>query len=80
MKYRITIDANDQTKVYGDEDPDLTYVPELVDGCTITGELDRVEGEDVGVYNITVGTLASDPNCSLFVCIAFESVFIACVL
>ena len=62
----IVIMADSQTKVYGENDPDLTYqVSGLVggDGNEIfTGTLDRTDGENVGSYNITQGSLAANSN------------------
>lgn len=54
--------ADPQWKVYGDEDPELTYtLPEdLVNPGDIWGELERVPGEEVGSYIIMQGTLQSE--------------------
>ena len=56
----ITADPG-QTKVYGDADPlPFTYqitTGSLAAGDVITGALDRVPGEDVGPYAITIGSL-----------------------
>ena len=61
----LTITAEAKTKVYGDDDPALTYTSEgLVNGDAITGALSRVYGEDVGDYDISQGTLAA-PNYSI---------------
>ena len=59
----IEVTADDQTKVYGDPDPALTWTVTsggLVGGDTFTGALDRDPGENVGFYDITQGTLAID--------------------
>ena len=53
----VTPDAG-QTKVYGEGDPPLTYT--LSEAIAVSGALDRVSGEDVGLYEITLGTLTSD--------------------
>ncbi|HOE38122.1 MAG TPA: MBG domain-containing protein [Bacteroidales bacterium] len=62
----ITITANsDQNKTYGQADPtSFTYTLSevLYSGNTVSGALDRVEGEDAGEYEITVGTLAITSN------------------
>jgi len=65
----LTVTANDQTKVYGDSDPALTYDANgFVLGQTaaevLTGALDRDAGEHVvsGGYTINQGTLVSNPN------------------
>ena len=62
-KKTLTITADDQTKVFGEKDPELTYTVEgLVSGEKLTGKLARAEGEDVGEYDITQGTLAASDN------------------
>ena len=56
----LTVTADAKTKVYGEEDPELTYTAEgLVGTDTLTGSLTREEGTDVGTYDITQGTLAN---------------------
>jgi len=62
----ITPDSG-QHKVYGETDPTLTYTynPALIGSDVITGALDRVAGEDVGTYNITLGTLTAGSNYNL---------------
>jgi hypothetical protein len=59
----VTPDAG-QTKVYGDADPDLSYVhsPPLIDGDVFVGGLSRTAGETVGTYGITPGTLSLSSN------------------
>lgn len=54
--------ADPKWKVYGDEDPELTYTlpEELVNPGDIWGELERVPGEEVGSYIIMQGTLQSE--------------------
>src|SRR5439155_251201 len=56
-----------QYKIYGAGDPTLayTFAPALVGTDTFSGGLSRDAGEDVGVYNITQGTLALSTNYSL---------------
>ncbi len=57
----ITITADAKTKVYGDEDPALTYqitTGALVGADALTGSLSRATGEDVGDYAIS-STLAN---------------------
>ena len=66
-KKPINITMDDQTKVYGDEDPDFTfaldettplaYDEELLE--IMEGEGGREEGKDVGEYTISEGTLDS---------------------
>ena len=59
----LTITADAKSKTYGDADPSLTYTSsELVDGDEITGLLSREEGEDVGTYAITQGSLTAGGN------------------
>ncbi|MFC7522693.1 Ig-like domain-containing protein [Parapedobacter sp. GCM10030251] len=60
----VTVTAADRTKVFGTDDPGLTYgvIPALVAGDAFTGELAREEGEAVGRYVITQGTLSLSGN------------------
>lgn len=60
----ITVTADAKTKVYGEFDPDLTYTwtGELAEGDELTGELSRIEGEAVGSYEITQGSLTAGKN------------------
>lgn len=58
----LTITAEAKEKIYGEDDPELTYTNEgVVTGESLTdiltGSLTREEGEDVGEYAITQGTL-----------------------
>lgn len=62
----VTPDSG-QSKAYRDEDPVLTYditTGSLISGDTLQGALSRAEGENVGNYEITIGTLAN-PNYSI---------------
>lgn len=64
----IIVTANDQSKNYGDADPELTSQitsGSLVNGDEFTGLLSRDTGEDVGTYAITQGTLALSSNYAL---------------
>ena len=60
----LTITPNDdQIKEYGDPDPVLTYANVgLMEGDELTGALARAEGESVGNYEITQGTLDNSHN------------------
>ncbi|MDO7882939.1 MBG domain-containing protein [Salinibacterium soli] len=62
----IEVTADDQSKQYGDADPSpLAYTVtrgSLVGTDTLTGTLSRDEGEAVGVYAITPGSLGAGPN------------------
>jgi len=56
----VTVDE-DQSKIYGSGDPTFTYTtsnPEI----PLTGELSRIQGENVGTYEITRGTLSAGDN------------------
>ena len=65
-KKALTITAEAKTKVYGEKDPELTYKVEgLIEGESLTGALTRAEGEAVGEYDITQGTLAASNNYSV---------------
>lgn len=60
-KRPITITALTKTKVYGETDPDLTYIAstgELVGTDSFTGSLGRNEGQSVGQYSINQGTFS----------------------
>jgi hypothetical protein len=62
----ITPDPN-QSKVYGQADPTLTYThsPALESGDSFTGSLGRATGENVGLYAINLGTLSAGSNYEL---------------
>jgi MBG domain-containing protein len=66
----ITVTADDQSKVYGQDDPALTVtVPDgaLEAGDGLSGELVRAAGKDVGAYAITKGSLTAGGNYDLTV-------------
>jgi len=59
----ITVTANIQSKIYGDNDPNLIYgitSGSLAFTDVLSGALTRDPGEDVGVYDIPKGTLTID--------------------
>ena len=60
----ITVTADEVTKQYGDEDPELTYTvsEELIDGNSFTGSLCRVNGEEPGSYEIQLNNLSAGSN------------------
>ena len=60
----LTITADVQTKVYGEEDPELTYVlsEDLLGSDVLNGSLSRAEGEDIGMYAINIGDLTLGDN------------------
>ena len=59
----VTVTPNNQSKVYEEKDPDLTYaVSGVLDGETLKGiTLTRAEGENAGKYAITA-TADADAN------------------
>lgn len=64
-KAPLTVTADAKIKTYGDENPTLTYTAEGLLGVdtltgALTGALSREEGENVGSYAITLGTLSAD--------------------
>ena len=62
-KKELTVTAEAQRRVYGDLDPALTYtVAGLVGNDVISGALVRREGENVGEYDIEIGTLDAGDN------------------
>ncbi|MES2560865.1 MAG: MBG domain-containing protein [Bacteroidota bacterium] len=64
----ITITANDTTKVYGTSDPALSYAitsGNLIGTDTFSGTLTRANGENIGQYVITKGTLGLSANYAL---------------
>jgi uncharacterized repeat protein (TIGR01451 family) len=64
----VTIAADAKSKSYGEADPALTYQVtsgSLVAGDTFTGALNRMTGEDVGIYAINQGTVALNGNYTL---------------
>jgi hypothetical protein len=69
-KKPITVKADDKTRVYGSADPALTVtVPSgaLETGDSLSGNLERATGNDVGSYAITKGTLTAGGNYDLTV-------------
>lgn len=59
----ISVTADDKSKIYGDNDPELTYSSAgFVGDDTLTGSLSRAEGLDVGSYAITQGTVVATDN------------------
>ena len=62
-KATVNITALPQSKTFGSTDPELTYtVSGLIGSDNLTGALTRVEGENVGTYAITLGTLNVGDN------------------
>ncbi|GHT39040.1 hypothetical protein FACS189437_01310 [Bacteroidia bacterium] len=54
----VTVTATALSKVYGENDPELTYTAVPAD-VTFTGELVRANGENAGTYAIKQGTLSA---------------------
>jgi hypothetical protein len=66
----LTVNADAQTKVYGQSDPTLTYHTnglQLSDTAAgvLSGTLSRASGEHVGTYTIGLGTLEPDADYNL---------------
>ncbi len=63
----ITVTAEEKTKYYGEDDPELTYTvdPKLIEGDEFEGALEREAGEDVEDYTIYRGTLSAGGNYDL---------------
>lgn len=63
----IIMPTSGQTKVYGEPDPVLTYIPSpaLLGSDEFNGALSRVSGENVGAYKIMLGSLDAGPNYEL---------------
>ncbi len=58
----LTIEADPQSKIYGDPDPEFTWAitdGSLLPGDSLTGSLERSAGEDVSSYTITQGSLGN---------------------
>jgi len=62
-KKPITVKADNQSKLFGADDPALTYTvaPALVDGDKLTGSLTYV-GSEIGAYDIVQSVPFSNPN------------------
>ncbi len=59
----IKVNADEQTKIYGDDDPAFTYKNDsIIYGDQFTGNLSRATGQNVGAYEITKGTLDLGTN------------------
>ena len=59
----LAVTADAKSKTYGEADPELTYqVIGLIGADTLTGELGRDAGENVGEYTITLGSLTAGSN------------------
>ena len=63
-KVSVTVTAEAKSKKIGAADPELTftYTGDMVGDDKFTGKLERQAGEDVGKYDILIGTLAINNN------------------
>ncbi|MCL2712688.1 MAG: hypothetical protein FWD37_05405, partial [Methanomassiliicoccaceae archaeon] len=65
-KATLTVVAYDQTKIYGETDPELTFwFSGLVNGdddSVFMGSLERTGDEDAGTYTISIGNLSAGSN------------------
>lgn len=63
-KVSVTVTAEAKSKKIGAADPELTYTytGSLVGDDKFTGKLERQVGEEVGQYDILIGTLAINDN------------------
>jgi hypothetical protein len=71
----VTVTANaGQSKQYGKTDPEFKYTvtPSLYSGDILAGSLARVEGENVGMYAVNVGTLTGGNYTLTFISNDFE--------
>lgn len=60
-KKTLTVKALQTSKAYGDQDPEILYQADgLLETDKLLGALSRVSGENVGTYNIVLGTLKND--------------------
>lgn len=59
----VTVDPN-QTKMYGESDPEFTYTPNsaIASWDNFTGSLTREAGEELGLYEVSQGSLALNSN------------------
>ncbi len=59
----INVTAEAASKAYGEEDPELKYTGDsLIGEDAYTGALERVAGEDAGIYEIGQGSLTAGGN------------------
>jgi hypothetical protein len=67
-KAEIAVKADDLAKIYGAEDPALTYTVtsgSLYGNDTFSGDLERATGEDVNIYTVNPGTFSAGDNYNL---------------
>ncbi|MGA1461349.1 MAG: MBG domain-containing protein, partial [Ilumatobacteraceae bacterium] len=69
----VTVSADAKSKIYGANDPALTYQSSgLVGTDSLTGSLSRASGENVGTYSINQGSLANSNYAISFTGADFE--------
>lgn len=61
----IDVNATKCGKVYGESDAELEFTCSELSSSNFSGELVRQSGEDVGLYNIELGTLSAGKNYSI---------------
>ena len=62
-KKEVKVTAENKSKTFGEEDPELTYTADTLIGTDeYTGTLTREEGEDAGEYDIIQGSLSAGDN------------------
>lgn len=77
MPRSLYIYAQETSKIYGEQDPKIAFVAEnLVKDETLNGELSRVVGENIGNYQIELGTLNKENNSNYNVILSSTSTFI----
>lgn len=62
-KKTLKVTADPKAKIYGQEDPELTFVVTGLEGDDkVTGKLTREPGENIGEYAISLGTVDAGDN------------------
>lgn len=57
---QITVNANNLSKIFGENDPILTYIAQgIIGDDNLDGLIQRARGENAGEYTISKGTLAN---------------------
>ncbi|MDG5816224.1 MBG domain-containing protein [Chitinispirillales bacterium ANBcel5] len=63
----ISVAADSTGKVYGEDDPELTYTAsDLIGDDQFTGDLSRDSGENVGTYDINQGSVCAGDNYHIY--------------
>ncbi|MBG0761996.1 bacterial Ig-like domain-containing protein, partial [Acholeplasma laidlawii] len=58
---QVYVTSNQYVKTYGEVDPTFSFTTNI-SGVSLNGALSREIGEDVGIYNVTQGTVNNDNN------------------